>query len=62
MTEPHKAKLAFLSSPSPSVHLVNLQFENGANLVVELSIGQVVNFVVDGATALRAHLVAGVGK
>lgn len=52
MTETHKAKLAFLSQPSLGVYLLNLQFENGANLRVEISRGQLGNAVVDGAAML----------
>ncbi len=52
MTDTHKAKLAFLSQPSPGVYLLNLQFENGANLRVEVSRSQLGNAVVDGAVML----------
>jgi hypothetical protein len=44
-----KAKLAFLSQPSQGAYLINLQFENGANLRVEISKSQLANIVVDGA-------------
>lgn len=52
MTETHKAKLAFLTQPSQGVYMLNLQFENGANLRVELSRIQVGNAVRDGVVML----------
>lgn len=51
------AKLAFLSQPSPGVFHMNLQFENGANLRVDISKAQLGNILVDGtAMALREPL------
>lgn len=46
---PVKARLAFLSQPSHGSCTINLQFDNGANLRVELSKSQLANIVVEGA-------------
>jgi len=49
LSDAHKAKLAFVSEPNRGLFLLNLQFENGANLCVELSAHQLRNIIADGA-------------
>jgi hypothetical protein len=58
VTDTHKAKLAFMSQPTPGVYLFNLQFDNGENMRISLSRAQLGNAVVDGAVMLWGSEIA----